>query len=227
MPFCATWPTGISRQIAACSEFTIDPKLTFSKHISSIAHIAHIRSKLTLRSFASKQPQILTKAFITYLRPLLEYCTRVWSPHTLDNIDKIEAVQRRFTKRFEGLSNLSYHERLKILSLDSLELRRLKYDLPSCYRIIRGDIDISLDGCFEPSAYSSTRGHSQKLFKHQFRLDTRNYFFANRIMIYGTICLLLLLNLILLKCLKQDLILLILTSIVNPCRATTGRLWTY
>ena len=30
----------------------------------------------------------LTKAFITYVRPILEYCASMWSPHTVCSINK-------------------------------------------------------------------------------------------------------------------------------------------
>ena len=52
-------------------------------------------------------------------RPILEYCTPVWSPHHKGLADKIEKVQRRFTKRIYGLSTLSYEDCLLSLKLDS------------------------------------------------------------------------------------------------------------
>jgi len=77
--------------------------------------------------------------------PFLEYCTPVWSPQTAGNISKVEAVQRRFTKSINGLSSLSYISRLNELSLETLELRRLKQDLVICIKIINGDVDIELN----------------------------------------------------------------------------------
>jgi hypothetical protein len=59
---------------------TVDSKLSFNKHIALVAHKSHVRFKLILRSFLSRNPIILTKAFITFVRPMLEYCTPVWSP---------------------------------------------------------------------------------------------------------------------------------------------------
>ena len=50
----------------------------------------------------------------------------VWSPYRLEDIIKIQSVQRRFTKRIGGLSDhsdVSYKDRLETLSLESLELR--------------------------------------------------------------------------------------------------------
>jgi len=44
-------------------------------------------------------------------------------------IDKVECVQRYFTKRLSGLSQLSYRDRLVNLNLETLERRLLVYDL--------------------------------------------------------------------------------------------------
>ena len=51
---------------------------------------------------------------------------------------KIEHVQRSFTKRLFCLKNLTYIDRLKQLEIDTLERRRLIYDLCTCFKIIHG-----------------------------------------------------------------------------------------
>ena len=47
----------------------------------------------------------------------------------IKDIETIERVQRRFTKKLPGLRKFSYAERLSRLRLHSLELRRLLTDL--------------------------------------------------------------------------------------------------
>ena len=66
----------------------------------------------------------------------MEYNSIVWNPIQIHLIDSLENVQRKFTKRIPSLSHLSYVERLKITGLDSLELRRLKFDLINYYKFI-------------------------------------------------------------------------------------------
>jgi len=78
----------------------------------------------------------LRKAYITYIRPLLEYNCIVWSPALKKHINAIEKIQRKFTKRIPSLSNMPYLDRLKIINLDSLELRRLHFDLINYYKIL-------------------------------------------------------------------------------------------
>jgi len=121
------------------------------------------------------------KAYVTYVRPLLEYAVCVWSPYQLDDIAKIESVQRRFTKRLPGLSNASYSDRLSILGLRSLQLRRLHQDLIYTYKIIFGLVDLDCPKFFLVSPNETTRGHVSKLFVRQSRVDVRKYFFGNRV----------------------------------------------
>ena len=63
------------------------------------------------------------------LGPYYSFPLGFGSPHYKYLIDKIESVQRYFTKRLFGLSKLSYCERLISLDLDTLEHRRRIYDL--------------------------------------------------------------------------------------------------
>jgi len=47
-------------------------------------------------------------------------------------------VQRRFTKKLNGLKSMSYEQRLNALNTESLELRRLKLNLVQMFKISRG-----------------------------------------------------------------------------------------
>jgi len=113
----------------------IDNKLKFDVHINSIVKKAYNRVSLIYRRFVTSDTRILQKAYITYVRPILDYCSHVWSPMYIKHIDAIEKVQKRFTKRLPRMQDLSYLERLAILGWDSLELRRLKSDLCLYYNI--------------------------------------------------------------------------------------------
>jgi ribonuclease P/MRP protein subunit RPP40 len=161
---------------------TIDSRLKFDKHISLIVHKASLRSRLILKCFHSRDRSLLVKAFCTYVRPLLEYCSVVWSPHYNYLIDKIEGVQRFFTKKLEGLSNTPYPTRLILLQLESLEYRRLIYDLVLCYKIQHRLIDTELSNALPRSASTTTRGHLFKLYKIPCSIDATKYFFSNRIL---------------------------------------------
>ena len=85
--------------------------------------------------FVSRNLNLCRKAFITYIRPLLEYNSVVWNPIHIYLIDLVESLQRKFLKGILLLSNLPYTERLAGLGLESLELRRLRFDPINYFKI--------------------------------------------------------------------------------------------
>ena len=119
-----------------------DTHLKFYDYISKITSRAYQRIGLILRGFTSKNTELLRKAFIVYVRPILEYCTCVWSPHLLKDVHKLENVQRYFIRRLFPGCSFKYADRLLLLNLDSLESRRLKFDLKMYYEILNNLISI-------------------------------------------------------------------------------------
>jgi hypothetical protein len=71
---------------------------------------------------------------------ILEYCCPLWSPHRIQDIAKIEAVQRRFTSKISAVANLNYWDRLKALRMFSLQRRRERYLLIYLWKIINGKV---------------------------------------------------------------------------------------
>ena len=93
----------------------------------------------------TRKPVYLVRAYIAYVRPVLEYATQVWSPHHVSLINLLETVQRGFTKRIPGFWNLSYAVNMLVT-----------YLLASCLILALSDIwfgwtsrnpDTEIQGC--------------------------------------------------------------------------------
>ena len=84
---------------------TITSDLSPSVHIHDIVVKAHQRSNAIHRCFLS-HVSVLTRAFIVYVRPLVEFNSVVWLPYLKLDINSFESVQRRFTKRLPGAYKL-------------------------------------------------------------------------------------------------------------------------
>ena len=139
------------------------------------------RAYLILKAFHSRDRSLMVKAYSTHVRPMLEYCSPVWSPHTSCQINRIEKVQRSFTKRIAGLWSVPHDKRLDVLKLHSLEYRRISNDLVLCYEILNGKLDTDLSNVFKLNSNSGTSGHAFKLRKLGCDLDSAKYYFTNRV----------------------------------------------
>jgi ribonuclease P/MRP protein subunit RPP40 len=152
----------------------INCKLKYDTHINNIIGKAYSRVGILFKGFASRSLHILRQAFITYVRPVLEYASSVWSPYLLKHINAIEQVQKRFTRRIDSLSHLSYPERFAAINLEPLELRRLKSDLIMYFKCLNNLAALLSDEYFcQQINVSQTRSGVNRLI---IPLCSTNYF---------------------------------------------------
>ena len=129
----------------------------------------------------------MTRALIIYVRPLLEYCFPVFSPHFKQDIDLIENVQRSFTRKLFYCCNLvskSYDDRLTYLGLQRLNLHPIYADLKYMYKLIHNNISLSLINVFKFNNQvhcRERRGHRYKLFFNRSNKLIFSKFVTNRI----------------------------------------------
>ena len=162
----------------------ISSDLHFRQHISQMVAKAFRISCMIWRHFATRDRSFLLGMFKTYVRPKLEYATPVWSPYYISYIDKIESVQRHFTKRVPGLQFLPYSDRLDLLGLEALELRRLKSDLIMVYKTLKGFSGLDRDCFFKLSISDRTRSFTEnplKLAGTTSHLVVSSHFFSERV----------------------------------------------
>jgi hypothetical protein len=161
---------------------TISADLSYNMHINNIVAKALQRSSTLFRGFASRNLLLMRKSFITYIRPILEYNSILWSPNLVYLIDLIESVQRKFTKRISSISSLPYSSRLDILNMQPLELRRLHLDLINYYKILNGLSPLNATEYFLIySPITSTRSNIPSLLKplHSSRKLSASFFYRS------------------------------------------------
>ena len=69
--------------------------LNWSNHVQQVSSSANRSLGFLKRNIRSKNPGIRQTAYKALVRPVLEYSSPVWSPHTQQNINKLEMTQRR------------------------------------------------------------------------------------------------------------------------------------
>ena len=124
---------------------TIDSKLTFNKHVDNTVKAANNVRALLQRNIQFCPRNTKAYAYQTLVRPIVEYASTVWAPHTEKNISKVENAQRR-AARFV-MSNwertASVTEMLKMLDWQSLEERRSRARLLMLHKIVNNTVDIT------------------------------------------------------------------------------------
>ena len=113
---------------------TIDAEMKFDEHISKKVRVANAIVGQIRRSFSYLDGDTFRRVFVAFVRPHLEYCEAVWSPHLRKNINALENVQIRATKLVDGMGKIDYQERLKLLNLPTLEFRRRRGDMIETYK---------------------------------------------------------------------------------------------
>ena len=162
----------------------VSTDLKFNVHIDKYVSRAHRMCGLIFKSFMCRDADFLVKMFKMFVRPLLEYCSTVWSPSGIQNIKKLETVQRRYTKRFPGMSEMPYSQRLTSLGLVKLEIRRMRLDLAMVYNIVHVQNCLKFDDFF---CFSRNQRGTRSLSRNSLLLevpkkgiDARSHAFAVR-----------------------------------------------
>jgi len=124
---------------------TIGHNLSWDEHIDSICSKANSTLGFLRRNLRVGSTHIKEVAYKTFVRPILEYASTVWDPHTQTNVNKIEMVQRRAARfvlnkyhRTASVSNMLEH-----LGWEPLQTRRKNARLAMLFKIQNDLVHVS------------------------------------------------------------------------------------
>ena len=83
--------------------------LKWSAQVTNIYNKAIRLVYNVLRSFKSNHLNLYTLIFKTYIRPIIEYNSGIWSPYLITEIRKIESIQKTYTRLVCKKLNISYN----------------------------------------------------------------------------------------------------------------------
>ncbi len=158
----------------------ITQNLSSEAHIKRISSAAYARLANIRIAFTNLCKESFRTLYTTYVRPILEYAAPAWSPYPVKHKTKLEKIQRYATRLVPELRGMSYEERLKELSLTSLENSRVRGDMITTFKILRGIDRVDKDKLFS-SGGTRTRGHKWKHSTQMSHRDVRNIFFSVRV----------------------------------------------
>ena len=99
----------------------VDTSLKFHLHIREVYGKAVGVASSILRGTLCHSSEFMAKIFVTHVRPIIDYASVVWNTGFIGDVQLLERIQRYWTKRIDGLRELSYDQRLQHLELFSIK----------------------------------------------------------------------------------------------------------
>ena len=109
---------------------------SFDYHITQIAEKAKHMTSWILRTFKTRESLPMLTLWKSLVIPILEYCSVLWSPSTVGNIQRLEMLQWSFIRKIVDRKNRNYWDLLKFFNLYSLQRRRERYMIIYLWKII-------------------------------------------------------------------------------------------
>jgi hypothetical protein len=163
--------------------FTSD--LKWNKHIQTMTSKANKILNFLRRNLRKCPKLVKEKAYLTYVRPITEYASTVWDPHTKENIDNIEKIQRRaarfVTRNYQQTASVT--DMITKLKWPPLQERRLNANLFMFYRIAYRTI--AIPATYLPplisQPYNTRKSHHLAFQIPQCRINCYRFSFLPRI----------------------------------------------
>ena len=157
---------------------TLTDNLSWNAHVDDKTRKANNTLGFLRRNLARCPKDTKAQCYTSLVRPIIEYASSAWDPHTSRNIQQLEAVQRRAARFVMGdyKTTSSTSRMISLLGWNSLQQRRGSSRLVMMYRITHDLVDIEADKFLQPSTLS-VRGHSMRfqlpfcrtdVFRHSF-----------------------------------------------------------
>ncbi len=158
----------------------ISNTLSWNIHVQESIKKAQRVQNVIRRNLWSCNSEVKATAYLSLVRPLLEYAASAWDPSTKQNINSLERVQRQAARFCTGNYQRDAGTVTKLLDdleWDTLQNRRNQQKLCMLYKMKNGLVDIPLHNYVQPNT-RDTRGNNQKFIQvsHKARAFKDSFF---------------------------------------------------
>ena len=116
----------------------MNDKADFTDHINHVCAKVNQKSGWIMRTFIRRDEYFLKFMWKTYMQGHIDYCSQLWQPMQSHLLQRIEGLQRAYTKKAPEISHLSYWERLKHMKINSQQRRLERYRMIYIWKILEG-----------------------------------------------------------------------------------------
>lgn len=173
----------------------LDSKLDWDQQVSKVVKSGTQTINFIYRNLKGTDCKVKLIAYMTLIRPILEYATAVWDPYTKTHRKQLEAVQNKAVRKITGNTrrfvtdenenrNFNY---ISVTALKSeLEIQTLEDRRRTCRQTAMFKIMNELPGWgelknrFQPGLFQSRHDHDRKVWITGQTTDYAKYSFVHR-----------------------------------------------
>ena len=161
----------------------LNEKLKWQPHVEKISKKANSVLGFLRRNLRHCHASLKETAYVSLVRPILDYACTVWDPHLAGDVQKLESVQRRAARFVCNDYNpcSSVTQMMSKLNWVPLADRRRDQRLVLMYKTLNNHIAITPDTLDIESNLRTNRRHNTRTLKQQHcSTDTFKFSFAPR-----------------------------------------------
>lgn len=139
--------------------------LRWNTHVDKIAKKGNSSLAFVKRNLYACSEETKRAAYVSLVRPHLEYASAVWDPNRQNQVEKLEAIQSRAVRfiKHDYSYNTSVSNLKKSLSLDLLSERRKSHRLQIFHKSVNNSIALPIPSYYQLSI-RKTRNYSTNSF---------------------------------------------------------------
>ena len=154
----------------------------FSKHIDKIVKTVRQKSSWILRTFQTRQTDVLKQLWKSLLQCHIDYCSQLIKPGQAQDMMRIEKLFYDFSSKMPGIREKDYWARLAQLKMLSQERRMERYRIIYVWKILQGlapncGVELAQPSerlgrrCAVPPLLPGGRAAIQTLREHSFQIQ--------------------------------------------------------
>ena len=116
----------------------MNDQATWKDHIDKVCSQVNQKAGWVLRTFRCRTTSFLKQMWKSLIQGHIDYCSQLWQPLQSGDLQRIENLQKTYTKKIPQVRDINYWERLKVLKMNSQQRRFERYRILYTWKILEG-----------------------------------------------------------------------------------------